>query len=180
MPTIGEIRRGKEIGICHNDKVIYHACIDCGKERWVVLRHGQPLTIRCLQCACKTPKYRKGRSMLAKSRRGNKHPNWRGGKKLVSGYIQIWVHPDDFYHSMAEKASYIPEHRLVMAKYLNRCLLTWEAVHHKNGIKTDNRLENLELLTNIKHNSISKLTHYIRQLEKENAQLRIRLSRLEK
>jgi len=86
---------------------------------------------------------------------GDKHWNWRGGRYINSGkykgYVMIWIPPDSPFITMADKQRRIPEHRLVMAQHLGRCLESWEIVHHKNGNKTDNRIENLELTTNGAH-----------------------------
>lgn len=54
--------------------------------------------------------------------------------KNKQGYVQV---------SVNGKSSL--EHRLVMEKHLGRRLLSHEAVHHRNGVRDDNRLENLEL-----------------------------------
>ena len=68
-------------------------------------------------------------------------PNYKGGT-TKDGYIHIWKPK----HPFAPKGGYIPEHRLVMEKYLGRYLKPNEKIHHKNGIKIDNRIENLELV----------------------------------
>jgi hypothetical protein len=74
---------------------------------------------------------------------GSKHPFWKGGRvKDTAGYIRILA-PE---HPKCGKDKYVLEHRLVIERHLGRYLRPDEHVHHKNGIKDDNRLENLELL----------------------------------
>lgn len=76
-------------------------------------------------------------------RSGSLHKGWKGGRTLnKDGYVEVYCpgHPNAKKHTR-----YILEHRLVMEEKLGRYLLRTEVVHHKNGVKTDNRPENLEV-----------------------------------
>lgn len=79
-----------------------------------------------------------------KAHRGKRSFNWKGGRhKDRFGYIQIWK-PE---HPNAKMGGYVHEHRLKMSEKLGRALESTEYVHHRNGVKDDNRIENLELMT---------------------------------
>lgn len=72
------------------------------------------------------------------------NPSWKGGRwKSSRGYV--YVHYPD-YHSYKTRKYYVGEHILVVERSLGRQLVKPEVVHHLNGVKDDNRIENLLVL----------------------------------
>ena len=79
-----------------------------------------------------------------------KNPHWKGGNYLTHfGYRRVWV--GDIAGAYK---GYMLEHRLVMQEFLGRPLQSHEVVHHINDDKTDNRIENLMIVSRSAHMKI--------------------------
>ena len=78
-------------------------------------------------------------------------------EKIVSkgdyNYVVVKNHPN-----ATKIGHYVLEHRIVMENYLNRLLENGEVVHHKDGNKKNNLVENLELMTNEEHSAMHTRT----------------------
>jgi len=148
--------RARDIGMGRKNKstlYIKSVCLNCGKERWIKANRptNKGFTGFCKAC-----------SDTSRKRNGYKD----------DGYRFVPISSNDFYFSMANNQGYVQEHRLLMARYLGRILGSEEIVHHKNGIKDDNRMDNLELL-------IGASVHmYIHREEERKAELRKKIKEI--
>ena len=84
-------------------------------------------------CSHKCGNHSRGRS-------GEQNGNWRGGRFISNGYVYLRYN-----------GGYRAEHDILIEQSIGRKLKKGEEVHHINGVKTDNRLENLQLVTKSEH-----------------------------
>lgn len=119
-------------------------------------------------------------------RPADEHPNWKGGKGVYGdGYV--WLHAPQ--HPLA-RGGRVAEHRMVMEQHLGRYLEPDEIVHHIDGDKQNNAIENLQLTHQAEHVSnhwkashevkawrtfAHELLHRVEELERKVAELEERI-----
>lgn len=147
---LGQIVRARDVpelaGKYGSHLCIWAACEICGKRRWVLVKGTTPQSRVCYGC--------RGVFMAGPRPhlRGAANPNYKPGAQLMKcGYLRVRIEDDDPLISMAGKDRRAYEHRYVMAKSLGRPLMPNEEVHHRDGNKLNNSLENLELLEKGEH-----------------------------
>lgn len=143
----------------------HHFCSRACRYKWYVgennVNHGKPML-------------KQVKKAIIKANTGRCPWNFKGVKKS-RGYVLIFKpeHPN----AVGKDNKYMCEHRLVMEKHIGRYLYPYEIVHHINGIKDDNRIENLELLPNnsVHNKQIQKVYLENKQLKKELTRLKLKL-----
>ena len=152
-PSVGTISRRDREGLAGRGRIVWAACPDCAAERWVPVRTPDVTCRRCSRARLAAEgHFDRIRALPSRTanrdQRREKNPQWRGGRRRhASGYVLVLLAADDPMRPMAQADGLVMEHRLVMARALGRPLHSMEQVHHLNGRKDDNRLQNLELWT---------------------------------
>lgn len=137
--------------------LICEATIPPYKGHWRNERISQERRTCSKSCAFKLA-FKEGRKKLPNPANswGEGNTNWKGGIKWAGPYKMIRVPPGT---PGATKKGYMMEHRYVLQNHIGRPLEVWEQVHHRNGVKADNRVENLEIVTHARPNGVVICPH---------------------
>ncbi len=125
----------KECAVCQHEFITYPSKIALGRGKY------------CSKKCCLSITQKNIAAWSGHWKKGEHHAWHKNVSITKSGYREI----QSSEHPNKTKRGYVREHRLVMEKYLGRYLRRDEDVHHKNGNKLDNRIENLEVMTHAEH-----------------------------
>lgn len=146
---IADEKRGRNCGVCGARFLPRPGQVRLGQGRYCSSRcmhqesiawlHTPEARAKAIKSSIESPI-----AIAKRTRRGEQNPQWKGGRIQTGGYVYHREPgaPDGISHA---------EHRAVVEAHIGRPLRSDEIVHHINHIKSDNRLENLQVLTRAQH-----------------------------
>ena len=129
---------GFSIGKNINKRFLLRKCSVCNKEKYVLLSNTKRYNYTgiCRKC------------QMTSGQTGENHHNWKGGKHIdYQGYVRIKAKG----HPFADHRGYAKEHRLIAAEKWGVFAVMDNIVHHIDGNKLNNNIDNLELMSQGEH-----------------------------
>lgn len=122
-------------------------CILCQKPYEIRISHAHLRQTCSRACAAE---------IKSRTKSGPNHPRWKSGKEISPCGYQLEYNPN---HPDAHKGK-VFTHRLMMEQKIGRKLTSKEIVHHKDGNKLNNKIENLQIMTRAEH-----INHHRKELQ---------------
>lgn len=130
----------------NDDSFVKKKCDNCKADYW----EKKYFAFRYKRSFCSRKCHNEGKYLINNKEKSHL---WKGGKIKHGYYIFIKLGRGI---PGTDSQGYAREHRLVMERHLGRLLNKDEDVHHINGVKTDNRIENLIVLTKTIHHKLHR------------------------
>jgi hypothetical protein len=188
----------RQCGKCNPNAKVILVCVDCGKansdrrykrcqkcfskyrigkNHW----HWRGGKAKCIVCSKELDNWNYGTRCQSCAKTGSGNTAWVGGK-ISNGHGYVMVYAPNHPTVKGKRRKHVLEHRLVMEKHIGRYLKSDEIVHHINGIKNDNRIKNLMLVTRETHenNTLLRIAQrQVRKLERKIKRLENKLKKYE-
>lgn len=137
-------------------------------DRTQTLKKSQQFTLGKCWCGCGNDisLYDNKRYRLKRFRIGHTYKGKIKKYRVAAGHGYYFIRNPE--HHFARKSGYIFEHRLIWEQYNNAILLPWANVHHINGKRDDNRIENLEAMMDKDHDRLTRTELMVVRKDKWN------------
>lgn len=146
IPDQEELQKLYDKGMSTRDLARYYGCSIGPIKRWFkILKIKKRSFSECCKLRCKLkPQTNPGRAGMPKNiRYGKDNPAWKGGFVNKLGYKVISVDGEARL-----------EHRHLWEEHYDKKIPKGHQIHHINGNRLDNRIENLQLMTNSEHQKL--------------------------